>query len=140
MPPTMSPKPSPVESLTQHHPLIIEGMGGYDPRDPEPIALQMASQLRARWQDGRAERAKEVARAVDRADRGDEGAKGEAVGRVCKRRDGGDGGGSRAGRSVLLEEEARVGGVHHRAEGVGPSAGGLFLASCPWLFFLLSRA
>jgi hypothetical protein len=46
----MSPKPSPVESLTQHHPLIIEGMGGYDPRDPEPIALQMASQLRARWQ------------------------------------------------------------------------------------------
>ena len=50
MPPTMSPKPSPVESLTQHHPLIIEGMGGYDPRDPEPIALEMASQLRARWQ------------------------------------------------------------------------------------------
>jgi hypothetical protein len=46
----MSPKASPVESLTQHHPLIIEGMGGYDPRDPEPIALQMASQLRARWQ------------------------------------------------------------------------------------------
>jgi hypothetical protein len=46
----MSPKPSPFESLTQHHPLIIEGMGGYDPRDPEPIALQMASQLRARWQ------------------------------------------------------------------------------------------
>ena len=50
MPPTMSPKPSPVESLTQHHPLIIEGMGGYDPRDPEPIALEMASQLRARWE------------------------------------------------------------------------------------------
>jgi hypothetical protein len=46
----MSPKASPVESLTQHHPLIIEGMGGYDPRDPEPIALQMASQLRTRWQ------------------------------------------------------------------------------------------
>ena len=50
MPPTMSPKASPVESLTQHHPLIIEGMGGYDPRDPKPIALEMASQLRARWQ------------------------------------------------------------------------------------------
>ena len=50
MPPTMSPKPSPVESLTQHHPLIIEGMGGSDPRDPEPIALEMASQLRARWE------------------------------------------------------------------------------------------
>jgi len=40
----------PVESLAQYHPLIIEGMGGYDLRDPEPIALQMASQLRARWQ------------------------------------------------------------------------------------------
>ena len=30
--------------------MIIEGMGGYDPRDPEPVALQMASRLRARWQ------------------------------------------------------------------------------------------
>ena len=36
--------------LAQHHPLIIEGMGGYDPRDPEPIARQIASQLRKRWQ------------------------------------------------------------------------------------------
>ena len=36
--------------LAQCHPLIIEGMGGYDPRDPEPIALQIALQLRARWQ------------------------------------------------------------------------------------------
>ena len=43
-------KESPVDALAQYHPLIIEGMGGYDPRDPEPIALQMASQLRARWQ------------------------------------------------------------------------------------------
>ena len=40
----------PIESLEQYHPLIIEGMGGYDPRDPEPIALQLSSQLRARWQ------------------------------------------------------------------------------------------
>ena len=39
-----------IDALAQYHPLIIEGMGGYDPRDPEPIALQMASQLRARWQ------------------------------------------------------------------------------------------
>ena len=46
----MPPRQGPVESLRQYHPLIIEGMGGYDPRDPEPIALQMASQLRARWQ------------------------------------------------------------------------------------------
>ena len=50
MPPTVPPKASPVDSLAQYHPLIIEGMGGYDPRDPEPIALQIASQLRARWQ------------------------------------------------------------------------------------------
>jgi len=47
---TTPPTSGPVESLAQYHPLIIEGMGGYDPRDPEPIALQMASQLRARWQ------------------------------------------------------------------------------------------
>jgi len=47
---TTPPKSGPVESLAQYHPLIIEGMGGYDPRDPEPIALQMASQMRARWQ------------------------------------------------------------------------------------------
>ena len=43
-------KTSPVDVLAQYHPLIIEGMGGYDPRDPEPIARQIASQLRARWQ------------------------------------------------------------------------------------------
>ena len=36
--------------LAQYHPLIIEGMGGYDPRDHEPIARQIASQLRERWQ------------------------------------------------------------------------------------------
>ena len=47
---TTPPKTGPVESLAQHHPLIIEGMGGYDPRDPEPIARQIASQLRERWQ------------------------------------------------------------------------------------------
>ena len=39
-----------IKELAQYHPLIIEGMGGYDPRDPEPIALQIASQLRDRWQ------------------------------------------------------------------------------------------
>ena len=39
-----------IDALEQYHPLIIEGMGGYDSRDPEPIALQLASQLRNRWQ------------------------------------------------------------------------------------------
>ena len=47
---TTPPKTSPVDVLAQYHPLIIEGMGGYDPRDPEPIARQIASQLRERWQ------------------------------------------------------------------------------------------
>jgi len=39
-----------IESLAQYHPLIIEGMGGYDPRDPGPIARQIVSRLRERWQ------------------------------------------------------------------------------------------
>ena len=47
---TTPPKTSPVDVLAQFHPLIIEGMGGYDPRDPEPIARQIAYQLRERWQ------------------------------------------------------------------------------------------
>ena len=47
---TTPPKTGPVESLAHYHPLIIEGMGGYDPRDPEPVAQQIASRLRARWQ------------------------------------------------------------------------------------------
>ena len=47
---TTAPKTSPVDVLAQFHPLIIEGMGGYDPRDPEPIARQITYQLRERWQ------------------------------------------------------------------------------------------
>ena len=47
---TTPPKTNPVDVLAGYHPLIIEGMGGYDPRDPEPIARQIASQLRERWQ------------------------------------------------------------------------------------------
>ena len=35
--------------LAHYHPLLIEGMGGYDPRDPVPIATAIAEQLRARW-------------------------------------------------------------------------------------------
>ena len=50
MPPSLQPKASPLESLAQHHPLIIEGMGGYDPRDAARVARQIASQLRDRWQ------------------------------------------------------------------------------------------
>ena len=47
---TTPPKTGPVDVLAQCHPLIIEGMGGYDPRDPEPIARQITFQLRERWQ------------------------------------------------------------------------------------------
>jgi len=47
---TTPPNTSPVDALAQYHPLIIEGMGGYDPRDPEPIAALIVSQLRDRWQ------------------------------------------------------------------------------------------
>ena len=39
-----------IDTLGGYHPLIIEGMGGYDPRDPEPIASRIVSLLRARWQ------------------------------------------------------------------------------------------
>ena len=39
-----------IDALAAYHPLIIEGMGGYDHREPEPIAMQIASQLRERWQ------------------------------------------------------------------------------------------
>ena len=47
---TPPPKASLIDALAAYHPLIIEGMGGYDPRDPEPVAKQITSQLRARWQ------------------------------------------------------------------------------------------
>ena len=38
-----------IDALAQYHPLIIEGMGGYDPRDAAPVAMQIVSQLRDRW-------------------------------------------------------------------------------------------
>ena len=38
-----------IDALAQYHPLIIEGMGGYDPREPAPVAMQIVSQLHDRW-------------------------------------------------------------------------------------------
>ena len=38
-----------VNGLAQYHPLVIEGMGGYDPRTPAPVAARIAAQLRTRW-------------------------------------------------------------------------------------------
>ena len=40
-----------IDALAQYHPLIIEGMGGYDPRGPEPVAMQIVSQLHDRWRE-----------------------------------------------------------------------------------------
>ena len=40
-----------IDALAQYHPLIIEGMGGYDPRDAAPIAMQIVSHLRERWRE-----------------------------------------------------------------------------------------
>ena len=38
-----------VNGLAQYHPLIIEGMGGYDPRTPASVAARIAAQLQTRW-------------------------------------------------------------------------------------------
>ena len=40
-----------IDALAQYHPLIIEGMGGYDPREPAPVAMQIVSQLHGRWRE-----------------------------------------------------------------------------------------
>ena len=40
-----------IDALAQYHPLIIEGMGGYDPRDAAPVGMQIVSQLRDRWRE-----------------------------------------------------------------------------------------
>ena len=39
-----------IDALAGYHPLIIEGMGGYDHRQPEPVAMQIVSHLHERWQ------------------------------------------------------------------------------------------
>jgi len=38
-----------IEALGHYHPLIIEGMGGYDPRDASTVAAVITKQLQARW-------------------------------------------------------------------------------------------
>jgi hypothetical protein len=35
--------------LTDYHPVVIEGMGGYDPRDPVQVATQVAERLAQHW-------------------------------------------------------------------------------------------
>ncbi len=38
-----------IEHLRQYHPLVIEGMGGYDPRDPGVVAPLIIAQLQNHW-------------------------------------------------------------------------------------------
>lgn len=38
-----------LSSLSQYHPVVIEGMGSYDPRDPSLVAAQVAERLRSHW-------------------------------------------------------------------------------------------
>ena len=38
-----------IDTLSQYHPLIIEGMGGYDPRDPSTVAAVITKRLQAHW-------------------------------------------------------------------------------------------
>ena len=39
-----------IQKLSEHHPLVIEGMGGYDTRDPVMIASAIHKQLRKHWE------------------------------------------------------------------------------------------
>ncbi len=42
-------KPSALQQLQRHHPLVVEGMSGYDKRDPLAVASVIVRQLTARW-------------------------------------------------------------------------------------------
>ena len=46
---TMTPLPELMERLRTHHPLVIEGMSGYDRRAPEPVASHIVDRLTAHW-------------------------------------------------------------------------------------------
>ncbi|AGM40501.1 hypothetical protein SPISAL_02010 [Spiribacter salinus M19-40] len=39
-----------VSLLTDWHPVFVEGMGGYDPRDPQRVAEQVCTRLSTHWQ------------------------------------------------------------------------------------------
>ncbi|MEX0386693.1 shikimate kinase [Spiribacter onubensis] len=41
--------PDPLTTLAAYHPVVIEGMGGYDPRDPAVVAGQIAAALQRHW-------------------------------------------------------------------------------------------
>ena len=39
-----------IEAFEKYHPLFVEGMGGYDTRDPVRVADTVAASIRAHWQ------------------------------------------------------------------------------------------
>ena len=39
-----------VDALEKYHPLFVEGMGGYDTRDPARVAATVAASVKAHWQ------------------------------------------------------------------------------------------
>jgi len=38
-------------ALSKYHPVVIEGMGGYDPRNPITVARQITSRLLSHWEE-----------------------------------------------------------------------------------------
>ena len=40
-----------IEALQRYHPLVIEGMGGYDPRNPDIVAAFVINHLHNYWRD-----------------------------------------------------------------------------------------
>ena len=40
----------PLDAFEKYHPLFVEGMGGYDARDPEQVANVVAASVSAHWQ------------------------------------------------------------------------------------------
>ena len=45
----MDEEPIGIETIRGHHPLVIEGMGGYDNRDPLWVTAVILEQLKTRW-------------------------------------------------------------------------------------------
>lgn len=40
---------TPLEAFRQYHPLFVEGMSGYDPRDPDDVAERVVAAIRTHW-------------------------------------------------------------------------------------------
>ena len=40
-----------LEAFNQYHPLFVEGMSGYDPRDPDRVAASVVASLRSHWME-----------------------------------------------------------------------------------------